>query len=402
MAKKKPQVGANSRGADAPADAAAAAAAQQVQIIGGTDDAGIATAKPFDRAPLARPNTRFLNPLRILISIIPVILGLVLGYYNRQQQQQQQQHSTSSILSPSTKKSNSADHANNNNNKFIVAGFLPEYRLASRDVNDLCSKVTHLIFFSWEINEKTGALKDTNRFDSILEKLPRKKPCKYIVAIGGDGRSAGFGPMAKDSTKRETFVKDLKRFSDYVDGLELNWQYPSNMQDVENLGKLVEEIKLAIPRWQISMAIPPTRDFARVLRVVKLDKLVDYFHIMLYQNGIVSGAQTVNLAYDTVDSLTETLPEDKCTLGIAFYGQNSHTGGSASYEQVVQNPEEHSQTTIYSAQDIKALVHVAQSRGLAGVSIWELGQDCRKVAFGVHAATCGNRSPLLDTILTSQ
>ena len=52
-----------------------------------------------------------------------------------------------------------------NSKPFTVFGYLPEYRYASIDFSSLFSSLTHLIFFSIEV-DPTGTLTALDRFPS--------------------------------------------------------------------------------------------------------------------------------------------------------------------------------------------------------------------------------------------
>lgn len=84
---------------------------------------------------------------------------------------------------------------------FAVVGYLPEWRYEGANWDTLTTHLTHLILFSAEPSADGGI--------TGLDRLPRtellqeaksaaqKNGADLLVCFGGNGRSAGFSPMAR-------------------------------------------------------------------------------------------------------------------------------------------------------------------------------------------------------------
>ena len=123
-------------------------------------------------------------------------------------------------------------HAAATSSNLTVAAYLPEWRYEGANWVDISSTVTQLILFSLEV-QPTGRL-------GAFDRLPRKElmqqareatraaGSKLLVCIGGNGRSAGFGPAVAKKERRARFVQSLVELCDKydLDGIDLNWEYP--------------------------------------------------------------------------------------------------------------------------------------------------------------------------------
>lgn len=91
--------------------------------------------------------------------------------------------------------------------RLCIVGYLPEYQMGSFDPA-LVRYTTDIIFFSVEPTPSGGL--GTSRFlpEHIeqLQAVKKEHGTALSVAIGGWGRSDGFGPMATNPTTRATSV----------------------------------------------------------------------------------------------------------------------------------------------------------------------------------------------------
>src|SRR5437763_682146 len=141
-----------------------------------------------------------------------------------------------------------------------VIAYLPDYRIASLDPS-VCSSLTDLIFFSIEPTP-TGALDLTHLKSDALTLLrdwKQRYHFRLLVALGGWGRSAGFGPMATDDKSRGLFIQALTRFclENQFDGADFDWEHPMNVTEEEAYARLLTETKQAFrPHgWLVSVTL---------------------------------------------------------------------------------------------------------------------------------------------------
>ena len=128
----------------------------------------------------------------------------------------------------------------------------------------------------------------------------------------------------------------------------------------------------------------------------------DFLHAMAYDAGGPEGHASMQLATRVVDqavSLFGAGVAAKVTLGLPFYGRELRTGAWHTYEDLVQ--KHHPLGAEVDLVDgiafngratIAKKTRLAVSRGLAGVMVWEGGQDCRYAAVArgaeAHGVTC--------------
>ena len=191
--------------------------------------------------------------------------------------------------------------------------------------------------------------------------------------------------MSKTPHKREAFIEDLSHFihTYHLDGIELNWQFPSSTDELQALGTLAKEIKHSFPKLLLSIASPPSIPFFQALLAVQ--EHFDIFHIMFYLDLNLDVATTLKI-------LMQWYPSSKLTAGIPFF--LSAESGTKSYEEaILLGGDQPSQQAFWNVA--KRTIDAVKSANLAGVSIWEIGQDCRPRPVPTHPVTCPDPSQSL-------
>jgi len=299
---------------------------------------------------------------------------------------------------------------------FMVAAYLPEWRYEGANWVTICSTVTHLIFFSIEVTPK-GAL-------TALDRLPRAEllrkareaanasGTKLLICIGGNGRSSGFPATVGSTKRRQRFVAELLALCEKYDfdGVDFNWEYPGYRfgsgylpdgeveKDYVGLHKLLQETHAAFLQSgrAITMAYYPDERQERLLMQGGAPQWVEAMHMMSYdQPGRHS---TFEFAQKVGQQGATLLPPAKVTLGVPFYGRHVGTGDWKSWEDLVQahapagDVDEAAGYYFNSPVLIERKTALARDLGLAGVMIWEVGQDCRLVPVThgqtTHVRTC--------------
>jgi len=123
---------------------------------------------------------------------------------------------------------------------------------------------------------------------------------KTMLAIGGwNEGSRRFSPLVADPDRRQVFVRSAVRFLRQYnfDGLDLDWEYPTQRQggraeDKENYAILVDELRDAFEkeadktgkeRLLLSMAVPASLEIAgEGYAIGKLDNSLDFFNLLTY------------------------------------------------------------------------------------------------------------------------
>ncbi|CAE8646563.1 unnamed protein product, partial [Polarella glacialis] len=148
----------------------------------------------------------------------------------------------------------------------------------------------------------------------------------------------------------------------------------------------------------ITLAYYPDGRQEQLFKQYNLDEHADLLHMMSYDAG---GEQhsSLELGQKSADQGSKILPAHQLTMGVPFYGRHSRTGDWTTYEDLVQKhwpldfsmdsvkaPDGQATVGFNGVKTMRTKVEYSLKHGLAGVMIWEVGQDCR-LAPVVHGAT---------------
>ncbi len=311
------------------------------------------------------------------------------------------------------------------------------------------NKLTHICHaFIWPNND--GSLNIPAEINEpALISSAHAAGVKVLISVGGAGGSGAFASLAANSGLRATLINNLRNFCQQrgYDGVDYDWEFPSNNSDRANFTALVQETRAAFnaaghAEWEISGAFSPGSYYGQFLDVPALANYLNYFNLMTYDgHGEWSAHSGHNapLGASTSDSdgvsmqggvdyyvNTRGLAASKINFGLAFYGRNFPTEdlhqscpscGSAvtylSYAQIAplinngwtrywdsaaSSPYLRSnslaQTISYDdPQSVQAKSNWAlNTRGLGGVFMWEISQD--RMGDGSQPLLDAMRAPL--------
>ena len=263
--------------------------------------------------------------------------------------------------------------------EFVVAGYLPEYRLDSWQPSG--DTLTDIVFFSLSVDD-SGQL-DTRKFTPVvarkLASLREQTNSRMLVTVGGWGRSGGFAKMATDDSRRSDFVAGLVTFTaehDF-DGVDYDWEHPSDAAEITAYSNLVVDTKAGLPPGKmVTVAMAPWN----ALEPALFDA-VDRIHLMSYDHGFPQA--TFGKSQADVDAVVKMgCPAAKIALGIPFYGRNEKREAKTWAELAGDPAADPATNTIQgfaaNGPDLVARkVKYAKATGLCGVMIWEIGQDSK-------------------------
>lgn len=312
----------------------------------------------------------------------------------------------------------------------IVAGYYPEWMAASYPPSAIpMQNLTHIIHaFSWP--NANGSISYPAGFLVPVPDLTRRAHAagkKVLLSLGGYTDSSGFAPMAGNSTSRANFISNLTAFclANHYDGADLDWEFPANLVDQQNLTLLVQGIRArwnqVAPALILTMTISADDWSAKYFDVAALCPQLDWLDVMTYcYYGSWSGMSGHNapLYSDPRDPLAagsadesirqyfhdqRGVPYNKMVLGIPFYGltftgttqlyQRAMGGNATLYKNIAPLNYAYNWDgvsgvpyltsalnggTIVTFDDpasVRLKCLYAKSKGLAGVTIWELSQD---------------------------
>jgi len=309
-----------------------------------------------------------------------------------------------------------------------VVGYYPQWIQNSFPVEQIdFSIVTHVIHaFAWPNADGTISYYD-NMLDPSIADFVHQNGRKLLLSFGGWGNTEGFPDMVSTVDSRQNFISNLlDLFDNYgYDGIDLDWEYPSNSTETNNLTQLVEEMRnefdIVNSEYLITMAVGPSNWSGQHFEYENLNENMDWFSMMgydfhgswsshaghnapLYQSppGDPDGAVHTGINYLLNN---RNIPSEKLNLGVPFYGRkfnanaiNGDFTGTVvdiwyvDAAEMVSSGQEYywdenahcpyllnmNQTQLVTFDDpasIKAKAEYAKQRNLGGMMIWALGYD---------------------------
>lgn len=261
---------------------------------------------------------------------------------------------------------------------FIVAGYLPHYRARSWSPEQI-GPVTDLILFAAEPTED-GSLDASDLSKTLLEKAKQAKQrsgCRLLLCVGGWERSNHFAVVVGDDAKRGKFVAAITAYCEAheLDGVDFDWEHPRGEPQIADFLRLLRDVRDALkPDGRIvTVAQSPWLDLGKPVY-----ETVDRIHLMSYDHAFPQA--TLEKSQADVAKLREYgCPAEKIALGIPFYGR-AKDWKARTYAQLVRGDvaADIDQVDGYAfngRKTVAAKVEYARQQKLAGVMIWELGQD---------------------------
>jgi len=265
--------------------------------------------------------------------------------------------------------------------RFRVVGYLPDYRMSTIH-NSWGRDLTDIIYFS--ISPKASGEFDTSKLNEKairkLQALAKQNKVRILICIGGWGKSKGFGPMATNENRRRNFIRDLTKFcrKHGFAGADFDWEFPKSKAEKEAYSILLTETKNAFkPHGMIvTVAVGQNKQLT-----ADAYQAVDYVHLMSYDHGVKHATYADSVA-DVKRQLGFGVPKEKLCLGVPFYGRNIKNRDDArTYSEIVSAhhpaPSADQAGGIYfnGVTTIQKKTRYAIENELAGVMIWEIGQD---------------------------
>ena len=266
---------------------------------------------------------------------------------------------------------------------FRIAGYLPDYRVGGISPESV-EGLTDLIVFS--ISPKANGSIDTEGWTKKkivkARRISAASQARMLLAVGGWGRSGGFPTMTENSKARERFVGELDVFcqTNGFSGVVYDWEFPGTDKEEASFDHLLRETRrlFAPKRRTIEVAVNPARPFPRDWTVK-----VNAVHIMSYDNG--PRHATYDQAVSDLNNMARLgVPAEMQLLGLPFYGrQITNRKKAITYAELQERfqpkrEQDEAGGYYFNGPDTLAKkVKLAKKRGLAGVMIWEIGQDTK-------------------------
>lgn len=322
--------------------------------------------------------------------------------------------------------------------QYRIVGYYPAWNrsilpAAKIQTNNL-THVNHS--FAWPT--VTGTIQaDPDVPDAALITAVHNGGKKVLIALGGWGHEAGFIPVATNPVIRSTFIESLMNFviQNGYDGVDLDWEFPTNTAQRDSLTSLVREIRAALDEvdssYLVTMAVPISNWSGQWIDFQKLLPSIDWFNAMAYD---IHGSWTNHAGHNAplyappTDfdgsahqgiqylNISRGVPKNKITLGVPFYGKQFtasamygaqtgvsdltyttvltriQSGWTYTWDDVSKVPylSNVSKTAVITFDDTVSLINKCKyikDNGISGIMVWALGQD-----------VAGTKQPLLEAI----
>ena len=266
---------------------------------------------------------------------------------------------------------------------FSVIGYLPEYRASGLD-ETACGQLDELVFFS--VEPRPDGTLDGNRLKPAVIKrlgqLKEKYRIRLRLCIGGWERSAAFAVCTADDAARARFIGQMISFCQThgFDGVDLDWEHPKGPAQQAAYTRLIVETKKAFTPLKLSVtaAIAGWQQLSPAA-----GEALDRIHLMSYDAE--GRHSTLQQAQRDINRLRRAgIPAARICLGLPFYGRSLDKKRTAyTYAEIVRRfapaatIDETNGIYFNGPATIRRKTRLAISSGLAGVSIWEIGQDAR-------------------------
>lgn len=261
-----------------------------------------------------------------------------------------------------------------------LIGYLPEYRLDGFEIERL-SGLTDLVFFSVTLPANGELSRDliSPAHSSQLATIRKRFRGRMLVTVGGWNRSAGFPKMTATKAHRSVLIQKLKEVcrQNKFGGIDFDWEHPNGGTELANYADLVRETKAAFRSFGgiVTVAQAAWQDLGREVYMH-----ADRIHLMAYDHAFPQATYAKSKA-DVERLIGFGCPVSKIALGLPFYGRNRERVARTYAEIVARHRVPESDIADGYACNgpgtIKAKIAFARQRRLAGIMIWEIGQDGR-------------------------
>lgn len=272
---------------------------------------------------------------------------------------------------------------------FEIYGYFPRYRTNFTNSLDYAN-VTDAAYFSIGFNSNGALSVDAaalNRITALHTQADVWNTKVHVGVLGLNG-SSDYVAVSADPAKRQTLANNLASFlqTHQLEGVTFDWEYPNNGTEENNYAALLNTVKTTLnPDYEVGYSPHPyvplsygSQFVNKVNRVQAQAYGPNFATNGSYQQGV-----------DTVNAILGAgFRPDEIQLGIPFYAVPEPGKGAVPIDfrtfrsfpnyrpnlDVVTAPSGVSYR-MGSKDTIRRKVRHAIDQGLAGVMIWELGQD---------------------------
>ncbi|KIJ19268.1 chitinase [Paxillus involutus ATCC 200175] len=181
-------------------------------------------------------------------------------------------------------------------------------------------------------------------FKAIYKLKQQNRHLKVLLSIGGWTYSPSFHPVVVNPQARYTFAQSAVRLlEDYgLDGLDIDYEYPSNHEQAAGYRELLRELRLALDqhahnkriqhKFLLTIAAPCGPDNYQKLDIRGMDPYLDFWNLMAYDfsgswDRVANHQANVYGPPINADDAVQWynsngVPRSKLVLGIPLYGRS--------------------------------------------------------------------------------
>ncbi|KAL3270465.1 hypothetical protein HHI36_021012 [Cryptolaemus montrouzieri] len=269
-----------------------------------------------------------------------------------------------------------------------------QYNLQPENIDgNLCTHI--LVAFATILNNSVSISQENVEIVTKVVQLKLLNPdLKVLLSFGGGGDEYGFPEMVRNESNRATFIKSVEFAIEKLnlDGIDLDWEFPSNSSNKGHLVELLEDLRQSInnsaKKYILSVAVAAPITLVDVsYDVPAINRLVDFINVMSYDYNFFSLLtpwtgmnaplyarsidifyfKTQNINYTSIFWIKKGMDKNKVNIGLPVY---AHTytlrspnktflgapaigngkiggGGSASYGEVCKFMKDEKLTPIF-------------------------------------------------------
>lgn len=289
-----------------------------------------------------------------------------------------------------------------------IVGYVPDYRFNGIDWNKVVSQTTHIVLFSLEprvdglrnLDAIRNVLRPQSALSVALERAGSSAP-KLLVSVGGAGRSQEYPEVLVNKKSRKRLAKQLMSLLQEMPQLAgIDFDLQVQNPDYLSLAKLVMMLRTAMGSRGGQKPIMTTtfhatagilNSFAQLTLKpqdspeIRFVDLFDMCHAMTYTMMDGQGRHASEKTdADVVQAwLKFAMPLSRLTLGIPFFAVKNGVPPITFSElvskdrSIASSGRERTEDGFFFVNGASAVkkVKFAEDQGIAGLMIWELGQD---------------------------
>jgi GH18 family chitinase len=186
------------------------------------------------------------------------------------------------------------------------------------------SKYTHLIWSFLDVTGNSITVSDDNQWKDFLAITNVKK----LVSIGGaESTSKILPPLQANTGAFVDRIVDFFNKNKQVDGLEIDWEFPSDDQAEDYYLPFITQLRSKLPAGKtLSIALQADTSTGWPLR--QMADHLDWFVVMTYEYSNYKDSTNyprshvdIRRTQTSFSKYMKLIPADKCVLGLAPYGR---------------------------------------------------------------------------------